>query len=215
MARACVYYAMDPTDGWCYASSESMAAIHRKYKDAVDFQLFVAGICVGSGTKKNDSQLATKIRRIDGQVARVTGVVFSDSYQEQIVDNEAHIFDGELACLAIEAINRLRPEKAFEFAGLVQRAQFVEGKRLQDPDIYSELVRTCIPDLDLEIFTEMVNSEEHRCATHQRFAAVRSMNISCLPAILALRPGHKPALGQGYMPPEKLEKRIQRMLEHQ
>lgn len=122
------------------------------------------------------------------------------------------VYDTEPACRALVAARSLDPKSAWDLAGLIQRAFYVEGC---DVTLAPELVRLAelagIPRIE---FADRFDSQAVRDATAADFDWARNLGIAGFPTLLAEHDGQLALVTNGYQPLESLSPLLERWLEH-
>lgn len=121
-----ITYLFDPLCGWCYAASP---AIERIASTAgVDLKLAPTGLFAGEGARLMDKSFADFAWQNDRRIARLTGQVFSEAYQSDVLGAVGSVFDSAPATLGLVAVGLTEPAQEREALKALQKARYVAGR---------------------------------------------------------------------------------------
>lgn len=152
-----LYYVMDPYEGWCYANSYEMKEIYPKWVEYFDFKIVPSGMHAGDG-KHNASVNDTMKYRQTFMIEKASNIKFDVRYQKGVLGNEDFMIDSEIPSKVILAMQKLAPDKLFDFVGWYQTQHFFYGKALQDTATIKTAVRKFYKNTD-EVL-KLISSEE-------------------------------------------------------
>jgi putative protein-disulfide isomerase len=134
-----IVYLFDPFCGWCYAAAPQIARL----REAVGRET-VYGLPVGLFVTDGQTPMTPEFRDYawsnDQRIAEMTGQPFSQAYYTGVLSNFAVPFDSGPPTKAIAVAETWRPQSGLDLLARLQKARFVEGCTLFDPDEILALV---------------------------------------------------------------------------
>lgn len=199
-----VYYVMDTMCGWCYGMSDVITKIQEKYKDVYDFILLPGGMLIGDDVIKVDIGFTDFIKDSNKKVEELTGKKFGEVYNENVLEKKSIILDSLPGSKAVVTIQKLKKEVAFSFLKKIQDAFFVDGKDMNNVEVYTEIARGF--NISSEVFEKEFNSEEIRQETFKCFEMANSMGVEVFPTVVAVELGKATIKSKGYSNFEELDR---------
>lgn len=199
-----VYYVMDTMCGWCYGMSDVITKIQEKYKDVYDFILLPGGMLIGDDVIKVDTGFTDFIKDSNKKVEELTGKKFGEVYNENVLEKKSIILDSLPGSKAVVTIQKLKKEVAFSFLKKIQDAFFVDGKDMNNVEVYTEIARGL--NISSEVFEKEFNSEEIRQETFKCFEMANSMGVEVFPTVVAVELGKATIKSKGYSNFEELDR---------
>jgi putative protein-disulfide isomerase len=134
-----ITYLFDPLCGWCYGASAAL----EKLVARPDFVIELAptGLFAGAGARPMDDGFATYAWTNDQRISRLSGQLFSETYQHDVLGDRTRLFDSGPATLALTAVAGTAPEREFEALKAIQRARYVDGRDITDIAVLSDILR--------------------------------------------------------------------------
>ena len=127
----CIY---DPFCGWCYGSAPLVQAARRV--EGLSIELHGGGMMAGNNRQQMTPQLRDFILQHDQRIAATSGQPFGEGYRALL--NDATVWlDSTPPTMAIVAAGRFG--KGLDMLDRVQRAHFVEGRRITEARVLIEL----------------------------------------------------------------------------
>lgn len=114
-------YLFDPLCGWCYGASLAI----EKLSQNNEIVLLPTGLFTDTG-RKMDNDFAQYAWENDQRIAKLTGVIFSQQYREQLLEKETD-FDSRLMVNALSVVQRTQPSKTFAVLKSLQQARYIQG----------------------------------------------------------------------------------------
>jgi len=202
-------YVFDPMCGWCYAFGNVMEQFQQKHKNEFDFSVVTGGMVVGENQKPL-SHMRDYIKGAIPRLEKMTGAKFGEKYLNEVLEQGTYISSSEKPSFAFVTFKKFQPENSIAFAHTIQKVFFVEGKSLNDDEIYKMLAQQY--KLDASSFVKQLNSEEARDATFKEFELVKTWGISGFPAVVLFKDGKGHMISNGYTNLENLEKQVSKIL---
>lgn len=130
---ATLHYVFDPMCGWCYAAVPLVDAARGVPGLRVAFH--GGGMMTGANRRPISPQWREYVLPHDRRIAELTGQPFGDAYFEGLLrDNEA-VMDSEPPTTAVLAAESLREGGGLDMIHRLQRAHYVEGRRIADAEV--------------------------------------------------------------------------------
>lgn len=127
-------YLFDPLCGWCYGASPAI----EKLSQNNEITLLPTGLAVDR-QRKMDREFAQYAWGNDQRIAKLTGVVFSQQYREQLLEKETD-FDSRLMVNALSVVQFKQPSKTLTVLKSLQQARYVQGLDTTKLDVVNMIV---------------------------------------------------------------------------
>lgn len=130
-----LHYIFDPLCGWCYAAAPLIEAAKNADMSIV---LHGGGMLTGAHRRPITAQWREHVMPHDHRIAQLTKQPFGEAYFEGLLRDDSVILDSgppTTAILAAEAIAGC----GLEMLHRVQRAHYVEGRRIADDTVLQQL----------------------------------------------------------------------------
>jgi putative protein-disulfide isomerase len=141
VVSATLHYIHDPLCGWCYGASPLVQAA----SSVLPVQAHGGGMMAGARRQRVTPQLRQYVMPHDQRIAQASGQPFGDAYVDGLLRDESAVFDSEPPITAVMAADALA-ERGLDLLARVQKAHYVEGKRIADFAVLRDLA----VDLGLE-----------------------------------------------------------------
>ncbi|NIX75668.1 DsbA family protein [Microvirga terricola] len=128
---AVVHYFYDPLCGWCYAAKPLVDALGEMPGLAITLH--------GGGLWAEPTHLPPAkremIRGADARIAAMTGQTFGPAYLDGLLPDETTVFYSRPTIAAVLAAQSLDAGKALTMLSAIQRAHYVNGKRVVEEPV--------------------------------------------------------------------------------
>ena len=199
-----IYYVMDVLCGWCFGVSDEIKELHNKYKDEFEFVVVPGGMWTGNYTQQMNGNLATYIREHNKTIEKLSGKKFGVGFNEML--DSKRVLDSLPGSKAIVLAQKMDKNLIFDFVREVQNAFFVDGKDLNDNNLYLEIAEKL--GLNREKFGKDLESENLTKETFEVFSSLSSLGVRSFPTVLLEDRGVIKQVAQGYATMEKMEKEL-------
>lgn len=199
-------YVWDAYCGWCHGFSESLKALHKNHPE-LPLEVLSGGLFTGA--KKLPIASYPHIPEANNRIHQLTGAEFGETYQALLEDG-TFLLDSEAAARGLAALRFFAPEKVYYLASAMQRAFYVEGKNLSDPEVYKEIA--IANNLDPEKVLARFESEEVTEEVKEEFAKVQGLQVQSYPTLLLQKGDEYVTIGGGALNYDKLEERLKKAL---
>lgn len=206
--RPAFLYIMDPLCGWCYGFSPVVTALYEAYHSAFDFRVISGGMITGARVAPV-SEMAGYILNAYKRVEEYTGVVFGEPYLDRLREG-VEMNDSEPGCRAMHTASQLAPDRALQYAHLLQKAIFLDGESWNDVAVFASVAAKL--GIDRDMFSEAWSSEVMRYGTQQEFQWVQAAGITGFPCSVLQKEDQYYLLAQGYQPPGRLRSVIGKVM---
>lgn len=153
MAGTKLHYIFDPLCGWCYGAAPLVQAAQNTPK--LTLVLHGGGMMSGANRRQIDSQWRSYVMPHDQRIAQLTGQTFGDDYFNNLLKDTSAIMDSTPPIAAILASEAFAGRGA-EMLHRIQHAHYVEGRRIADTPVLTELAVEL--GLDRDLFINAYNS---------------------------------------------------------
>ncbi len=190
-----IIYIYDPLCGWCYGFSPVIEKIQKEYKENIDFEIISGGMVVGE-REGLIGDFADYILKALPRLEELTGVKFGEVYLSKLKNKT--LFQSSLKpCIALEVFKSFNEDEAIAFASSMQKAQYLDGKDLQDETVYLELIQPY--KIDPVEFLKRLNSEEYKIETIKLFTMIQEWGITGFPAVIIVKDNEFFLIAKGYV----------------
>ncbi len=167
--QATLHYIFDPLCGWCYAAAPLIDAARAVPGLVVQFH--GGGMLAGPNRRAITSQWREYVMPHDRRIAQLTGQPFGDAYFNGLLRDTSAVMDSAPPTTAVLAAEALAG-RGLDMAHAVQRAHYVDGLRIAEPEVLVALAVGL--GLDAEAFRAAYVQSEG-AATQQHFANSRRL----------------------------------------
>jgi putative protein-disulfide isomerase len=203
-----IIYISDPLCGWCYGFSPVIQQIEKEYKTQLDFEIITGGMVTGE-REGLIGDFADYILKALPRLEELTGVTFGEPYLSKL--RAKTLYQSSLKpCIAIEVFKSFHEKEAIAFAATIQKAQYLDGKDLQDETVYLDLIKFYA--IDATEFLKRLNSDEYKMQTIQLFKMVQEWGITGFPAVILVKNEEFFLIAKGYVDHENLKNTIEKIL---
>jgi putative protein-disulfide isomerase len=130
---ATLHYIFDPMCGWCYAAAPLVEAARSVPGLKVEFH--GGGMMTGANRRAISPQWREYVMPHDRRIADLTGQPFGEAYFEGLLRDTGAMMDSEPPTTAALAAEALREGGGLDMIHRLQRAHYVEGRRVADADV--------------------------------------------------------------------------------
>lgn len=198
-------YVGDPMCSWCWGFAPVLERLDARYE--LPIRTVVGGLRTGPDAERLDDRLRRFLAHHWEQVHEASGQPFS----EETLEREDWVYDTEPACRSVVAMRETAPELTLAWFTRIQRAFYVEGRDVTDPDVHVDLVNGF--DVDGERFAERLDSDGIRDRTRRDFDESRRLGALGFPTLLFRDTDEVVTVTRGFVPYETLEPRLTGWLE--
>ncbi len=150
---ATLHYIFDPLCGWCYGAAPLIAALSwdeaaeavepvsaARSVPGLNIALHAGGMMTGANRQAITPQLREYVSSHDERIAQLSGQPFGDAYFDVLLRDTSAVLDSEPPSTAILAAEELAG-RGLDMLHRVQRAHYVEGRRIADTTVLAELAQ--------------------------------------------------------------------------
>jgi putative protein-disulfide isomerase len=167
MSTATLHYIHDPLCGWCYGASPLVQAA----REVLAVVPHAGGMMTGQRRQRVTPQLRSYVMQHDRRIAQLSGQPFGDAYFEGLLRDADAVFDSEPPITAVLAAETLGG-RGLDLLARLQRAHYVEGRRIADAAVLREMAVDI--GLDGDAF-EAAYATQRGAPTQAHIAASRSL----------------------------------------
>lgn len=176
-----LHYIYDPLCGWCYGAAPLVQAA--RGITGLTIEAHGGGMMTGGNRQPVTEALRRYVMPHDERIAGLTGQVFGPDYFDGLLRDSGAVFDSAPPTTAILAAQTL-DGRGLDLLQRLQRAHYVEGRRIADP---AELRRLAVEiGLDEAAFqaayaaTEGAATERHIAQSRELLGRVRGSGFPTL-----------------------------------
>jgi putative protein-disulfide isomerase len=162
-----LHYIHDPLCGWCYGASPLVQAA----RTVLPVQAHGGGMMAGAQRQRVTPQLRQYVMQHDQRIAQVSGQPFGDAYFNRLLRDVSAVYDSEPPITAELAAQALAG-RGLDLLARVQKAHYVEGRRIADAAVLRELA----VDIGLDgLAFDQAFGQLEGAATREHIAASRAL----------------------------------------
>ncbi|HSV44781.1 MAG TPA: DsbA family protein [Ramlibacter sp.] len=142
---ATLHYIYDPLCGWCYAAAPLVQAARSVPGLAIAFH--GGGMLAGASRRTITADWREHVLPHDRRIAQLTNQTFGAAYLDGLLRDVGAPMDSEppiAAALAAQAL----AGRGLDMIDRLQRAHYVEGRRIAEPEVLVEMAATLGLDAD-------------------------------------------------------------------
>jgi putative protein-disulfide isomerase len=208
MKKPTLIYAYDPLCGWCFGFHPVIEKLAERFKEKLKIRVVPGGLAIDENAQ-SIKEGYSYIRGALKQVEDTTGVQFGKNFK-LLAEEGSYFYDSEPSCIAQTVINKLYPESALVFAGAMQKALFVDGKSLNDPATFEELLKEM--GLNTKPFMKEFEDKAIRRQTREQFEWCKTVGAGAFPTLLLEIGNDTGLMSRGYRPFDTLESHLHHLI---
>ena len=143
---ATLHYIFDPMCGWCYAAAPLVDAA--RSVPGLEVAFHGGGMMTGANRRAITPQWRDYVLPHDRRIAELTGQPFGEAYFEGLLRDIGAVMDSEPPTTAILAAEALRAGGGLDMIHRLQRAHYVEGRRIADTQVLAAIAKELAFDPD-------------------------------------------------------------------
>ncbi|MEV5508956.1 DsbA family protein [Streptomyces orinoci] len=178
-----VTYAFDAYCGWCYGFGPTVREFAEANADRLELRVLGGGLFTGPSAKPVSAY--PYIPAADARIAELTGAVFGEGYAAALAEGGS-VLDSAAAATALVALAQQAPDRALELAGALQRAWYLDGRSLSDPETVRSVALAA--GLDGAAAVAAYTGPDSRRTALEGFREVRRLGVDAFPTLLLHTP---------------------------
>ncbi len=120
MEKLKLIYVYDAHCSWCFAFSQVIVDIQKKYQTQFDFEVLSGGMVIGDNIGTIKDAAPPNILEIYERITSFTGTTFSEAYLANVKQGDS-IRNSEIPANALAVFKSYLPEKTIEYAHALQQ----------------------------------------------------------------------------------------------
>lgn len=172
-------YAFDAYCGWCYGFGPALHEFTTANADRIQLQVLSGGLFTGARARPVAAY--PHIPQANARIARLTGVVFGEGYRRTLTEGST-VMDSSDPAVGLVALCRQDHTRVLDAAEAIQRAWYIDGRSLSDPQVYRDIA------VDLDLDAAAVAADYADPATRHEaeadFQQVRRLGVDSYPTLL-------------------------------
>lgn len=133
-----LHYFYDPLCGWCYAS-ESLIEVAR-HIPGLRIELH-GGDLIPNPVRLPEAK-RKQVRIADERIHDLTGQIFGQAYLGGLLDHPDSVWHSTPTIAAVLAAGAMAKDQAFPMIAAIQKAHYVDGRRVVDINVLAEIARS-------------------------------------------------------------------------
>nr|MDJ0924281.1 DsbA family protein [Acidimicrobiia bacterium] len=180
----------DPMCSWCWGMAPVIQHIADRGDVAV--RVIVGGLRPGPNAVALDDGLRATLSHHWERVAEASGQPF----EPFALERDDWVYDTELPAIAVVTMRSLAEKETLRFFAGLQRAFYVDGVDITDPEQYPGLIGDY--PVDVATFMQDLRSAAARTRAWEDFAEARELGVMGFPTVLLAVDGSIQVLSRGY-----------------
>jgi putative protein-disulfide isomerase len=195
-------YVFDAYCGWSHGFSPTMLEVAARHPE-LPVEVVSGGLF--TGTRRTPIRGFGYVQGANAAITKVTGAEFGAAYQQLIADC-SFVMDSEAAARGVAALRDAAPQRAVELAVSLQRAFYVDGLSLSDPDTYRAVAKAA--GLYADAVVEHFQSPGAQAAAEANFARAAQLGVDSFPTLLAVVGSTTVVLARGHATADQVDQRL-------
>jgi len=195
-------YVFDAYCGWSHGFSRTIAAVAARHPE-LPVEVVSGGLFTGA--RRVPIRDFGYIGGANARISELTGAAFGAAYQRLVADG-SFVMDSEAAARGMAALRQAAPDRAVELAVALQRAFYVDGQSLSDPDTYRTVAQAA--GLDADPVVEHFQSPGGQAAAEADFARAAALGVDSFPTLLAVHGDTTAVLARGDATADQIDQRL-------
>lgn len=195
-------YVFDAYCGWSHGFSGTMSSVAARHPE-LPVEVVSGGLFTGA--LRVPIHNLGYVHGANAKISELTGAEFGDGYRRLTADG-SFVMDSSAAALGLAALRQAAPGRAVELAVALQRAFFVDGLSLSEPDTYRRLAQAV--GLDADAVIAALNTPATQHAADADFRRAAELGVDGYPTLLAIADGRSTAIARGHATAEQVEQRL-------
>jgi putative protein-disulfide isomerase len=195
-------YVFDAYCGWSHGFSATLQDIAARHP-ALPVEVVSGGLF--TGPRRVPIREFGYVQGANAKISELTGAEFGSGYADLIADG-SFVMDSEAAARGVAALREAAPARAAELAVAVQRAFYVDGRSLSEPDTYRAVAEAA--GLDAEAVAAAYLSPASRVAAGVDFVRAATLGVTSFPTLLAVDGERVIVLAQGHATADQIDRRL-------
>jgi putative protein-disulfide isomerase len=195
-------YVFDAYCGWSYGFAGTLTEVVARHPE-LTVDVISGGLF--TGTRRVPIRQFGYVEDANAEISELTGAQFGAGYQ-RLIANGSFVMDSEAAATGMAALRQAAPQSAVALAVALQRAFYLDGCSLSEPDTYRRVARASglVADRVVAAFC----SPETRYAAQEDFHRARRLGVEAYPTLLAVRGDSVVAIATGHATVDLVERRL-------
>lgn len=208
MSEKRLVYIFDPLCGWCYGFSPVVRQLYDATKRRADWDVLAGGMVVGDRVGPI-GLLADFLKQTIPRLEATTGVRFGQAFHTQVLEPGTMVLSSLEPSRALQTVKILARDRAFTYAGLLQKALYEEGRDVTSLAVLGELAEQARV-VGFEI--EYLKTDTYE-ATVDEFRSVAALGVTGFPTLVGFDNGEPRVFSRGWAPFDRVFEAVNRWLE--
>jgi putative protein-disulfide isomerase len=153
---------------------------------------------------------APYIKNAYKEVEKGAGVKFGENFLKNILDEGSVIFSSLEPSIALSVFKSYFPDKAIEFAGVIQKAIYFDGVEPAKAESYLPYIKKY--DIEENDFLEKMVDPQFEEITKKEFAITSQLGVTGFPTVFLVRGDKLQVISRGFVNLATFEKTINQAL---
>jgi putative protein-disulfide isomerase len=195
-------YVFDAYCGWSHGFSGTLQAFAARHPE-LPIEVVSGGLFTGS--RRVPIRQFGYVQGANATIGQRTGAEFGEAYERLIADG-SFVMDSEAAARGVAALRQAAPERAAELAVALQRAFYVDGLSLSDPETYRKVAGDA--GLDAAAVVAAFTAPQSQAAAGADFREAADLGVTGFPTLVAVVDGTKTPIAYGHATLDEVETRL-------
>jgi putative protein-disulfide isomerase len=195
-------YVFDAYCGWSHGFSATIEEIVARHPE-LEVEVVSGGLF--TGPRRVPVREFGYVQGANATIHELTGAEFGAGYEQLIADG-SFVMDSEAAARGVAALRQAAPDQIVGLSAALQRAFYLDGLSLSDPQTYRTLAETW--GLDADAVVAAFQSPQAQAAAEADFARTAELGVDAFPTLLAVEAGTTSVLARGRATADEIDEHL-------
>jgi putative protein-disulfide isomerase len=209
MQKPKIIYVYDALCGWCYGFSPVIQKFAETNADKFQFEVVSGGMVTGQRVGPI-GEIAPYIKKAYKEVEKGAGVKFGENFLKNILDDGKAIFSSLEPSIALSVFKSYFPDKAIEFAGVLQKAIYFDGIEPAKAESYLPYIKKY--GIREDDFLKKMKDPAFIEMTKKEFATSSQLGVTGFPTVFLVQGNEYQVISRGFVNYATFDKTINQFL---
>lgn len=195
-------YVFDAYCGWSHGFSGTLLEIAARHPE-LPIEVVSGGLFTGA--RRRPISEFGYVQGANAKISELTGAEFGAGYERLIADG-TFVMDSEAAARGVAALRQAAPGRSAELAAALQRAFYVDGHSLSDPETYRTVAEAA--GLHAGAVVAAFQAPAARTAAEADLHHAARLGVDAFPTLLAVDGDHVTELARGRATADEIDRHL-------
>ncbi|KJZ12280.1 hypothetical protein TW85_15925 [Marinomonas sp. S3726] len=174
--------------GWCYGAAPLFDAL---VETGAQVKVLHRHLFQGMNAPRMKDGKGDFILKMDAHISSLTGQVFSQAYQDNVVLSDAEILDSTYSALAAALVHEQGPVKEFSLRQRLEEQRFINGVSAQNRGVVVQtLIEDGVEPDSAQLFDNAENIAKASEISQQAIELMARVSSGGVPTLVKITDGH-------------------------